>query len=729
MENKLKIAFENFKKGNYAPAWDSCLRILKTSPNQPDCLAMLGMMCNKAKRYSDAVTYLRKCLFFHPHKHIILTELATSLIYLEQLEEAEKLLNESVEFNPRYDKTYIQLGKLFKLTERKAESENILRELLIINPQSTAAMNNLGTLLMEENKQEEALQLFKKVIEINPQMGMAHKNIALIELKNGNKKEAEHHLSVALKFLPDDTDLLVELGKLYSSQLHTKKAISLTEKVLEKEPDNVEMLLLTGSSFQYLKEFEKAISYFERALKIDDNLSTPFYMMARCKTDLCDWENWNETREAFIRHLENDIKNPKPISCSTYDTHYYNIPDELQYQLMLRTADNYKPAPNDTKFDFINHSHTRLRIGYLSPDFRHHALGMSIYHLFQHHDHDRFETFAFSLLTPKEPDFIHEKIKKDADHFHDISQISNSEAAQLIFNCEIDILIDFGGYTNHTKPEIMNMKPAPVQIFMMGQPDTTGCAQYDYFLSDPLLIDKVNRKYYTENILSLPHGFICSPIEPSEKIITRKEMGIADDAFVFCSFCSPYKYEPLMFEIWMRILRTVENSILWLLGIPNDTFRNNINAFAKKHGVDPERIKISDYAPIEHHLNRFELCDLFLDTLYYSSCSSGSHALMMGVPVITLRGETNAMRQGASVCHAAGLDETICYTMDEYFNMAVELANSPEKLKRLKDKLTLNKQSIPHFDIKLNVQYMEKGYLQIWEKYMNGEKFTDLSID
>jgi protein O-GlcNAc transferase len=729
MEIELKEAFDNFKKGNFAPAWDSCLRILKTTPNQPDCLAMLGMMCNKAKRYSNAVTYLRKCLFFHPNKHIILTELATSLIYLEQIEEAEKLLNESMAFNTHYDKTYIQLGKLFKLTGRKSESETILRELLKFNPISTSAMNNLGTLLMEENNQEEAFDLFKKVIEINPQMGMAHKNIAQIELKKGNKEEAEHHLTLAMKFLPDDYEVLMELGKLYASQFYTKKAIACAEKALEKEPENTEMLLLTGSSYQYLKEFEKAINYFERALKIDENLSTAFYMMARCKTDLCDWENWNETRAKLIDYLEKDIKSPTPISCSTYDTHYYNIPDKLQYQLMLRTAEIYKPAVTTAKFNFNNRSHNRLRIGYLSPDFRQHALGMSVYQLFQHHNHDRFETFAFSLLTPKEPDFIHEKIKSDADHFHDISQVSAIEAAQLIFNCEIDLLIDFGGYTNHTKPEILSMKPAPVQIFMMGQPDTTGSSEYDFFLSDTLLIDEVNRKYYTENILFFPHGFICSPIEPSEKNITRKEIGIADDTFVFCSFCSPYKYEPLMFETWLKILKTVDNSILWLLGIPNETFCNNIKAFAKKHGVDPGRIIISEYAPIEDHLNRFKLCDLFLDTLYYSSCSSGSHSLMMGVPVITLYGETNAMRQGASVCHSVGLDDTICNTMDEYFNLAVELANSPEILKGLKDKLTVSKQSIPHFNINMNARYMEKSYLQIWDKYMNGEKFTDLSID
>ena len=728
MGNELQAAFEHFKQGNYATAWDLCQYILKTASTQPDCLAMLGMMSNKAERYADAEKYLRKCLFFHPKKHIILTELATSLVYLEKYDEAEKMLNQSMDINSNYEKTYIQLAKLTKQTERKPEAELLLRKLLSINPLSAAAMNNLGTLLVEDNKPNEALPLFKKVIEIDPRMGSAYKNIALIELKNDNKKEALHNFIFALKFFPNDTDSLFNMGNLYASSNKHSKAITFFEKILEKEPENIDVLILAANSFQDLKEFDKAIIYAEKALAIDDTKSTAFYIMARCKTDLFDYEQWNERRENFIKYLEKDLKNPSPINCSTYDPHYYNIPDELQHRLMLRIAEKYKPT-TQTKFEFNNRNHKKLRIGYISPDFRHHALGLSVYHIFQHHNHELFETYVFSLGNTGDSDSIQEKIKADANHFHDISNLKINESAQLIYDCEIDILIDFGGYTSHTKPEILTMKPAPVQIFMMGQPDTTGAPQYDYFLSDPILIDETNRKFYTENILYLPHGFICSPVEPSEKLITRKEVGIADDAFVFCSFCSPYKYEPTMFKTWIEILKAVDNSVLWLLGTPGETFRKNIQTFAEQHGVASERIIISGYAPIEEHLNRFKLCDLFLDTLYYSSCSSGSHALMMGVPIVSLCGETNAMRQGASVCHAAGIDETICHTMEEYFNMAVELAKSPEKLRLLKNKLTENQTSIPHFNIKLNVEYMEKGYLKIWEKYTKGEKLNDITID
>ena len=728
MENELQSAFNHFKQGNYAAAWNLCQHILKTAPTQPDCLAMLGMMSNKAKRYADAEKYLRKCLFFHPSKHIILTELATALVYLDKLEEAEKILTESMDINSKYEKTYIQLAKLNKQTGRKTDAERLLRELLSINSQSAPAMNNLGTLLMEENKTEEALSLFRKVIEINPQLGSAYKNIALIELKNGNKQEALHYFSIAAKFFPEDADLLIDFANLLVSENKHSKAITLYEKTLEKQPDKKEILVTLGRSYQLSREFSKAIGCYEKALDIDANLSAAFYLMARCKTDLCDWRDWEKTRGKFISYLEKDIKSPEPVTCSSYDTHYYNIPDELQFRLMRRIAEKYNPE-TETKFEFSNRNHAKLRIGYISPDFRNHAVGMSVYQLFQHHNRNYFEIFAFSLVIPTEEDFIYRKIKADVDYFHDISKISVIEAAKLIYECEIDILVDFGAYTNHTKPEILAMKPAPIQIHMIGQPDTTGSDKYDFFVSDSLLIDEVNRKYYTENILYLPHGFICSPIKPSDKQITRKEIGIADDAFVFCSFCSPYKYEPKMFEIWMRILNEVENSVLWLLGISNQSFENNLRSFAQEHDVNKSRIIFSEYAPIEEHLNRYRLCDLFLDTLYYTSSSTGIHALMMGMPIVTYRGETNAMRQGASVCHAAGLDETICDSLDEYYQLAIDLANSPQKLQQLKDKLPINNPSSQYFDLRKDVGYMEKAYLKIWNTYIKQEKFTDIYID
>lgn len=729
MRNELQIAFENFKRGNYGPAWDGCQKIIRLEPTQPDCLAMLGMMCNKAERYADAVSYLQKCLLYHPHKHVILTELATSLIYLEKYGEAEVNLNKSLAFNVDYQKTYIQFGKLYKQTNRKEEAITILRKLISKNPQSASALNNLGTLLVEDEKDDEALACFEKAVGINPNIGIAHKNIGLIALKRGKNEEFEHHFLHALKLLPNDVDLAIELGRLWFSQSKMEKVKQISIKALEIAPENIELLMLSANANMKLKNFEEALVRLEKVLVLAPDNSDAFYKMARCKTDLCDWAKWDEIREEFIQRLSDDVKKPVPVACSTYDSHYYNIPDSLQHQLMQKNAVSYNELIPAIKFEFDQRSHPKIRIGYISPDFRQHALGMSVYRYFQHHNRDQFEVYAFAVFQFDKPDRFAETIKSGVDHFYDISKLTAIEGAQLIYENEIDILIDFGGYTNFSKPEILALKPAPIQIFMMGQPDTTGSSKYDFFLSDSVLIDDVNRKYYTENILYHPHGFVISPLEPSEREFTKKDLGINEDTFVFCCFCSTYKYEPLMFSTWMKILKAVDNSVLWLLGNGNKTFEKNIYSFVENQGVDTKRVIISPFLTIEDHLKRMEICDLFLDTIYYTCSSSGGHVLMMGLPIVTIKGETNAMRQGASVCHAAGIDETICYSMEEYFNKAIELASDKDQLKYIKNKLIQNQAENPLFNIKYHVANFEKSYLHIWDTYQKGEDFTDLYID
>ncbi|HKM92426.1 MAG TPA: tetratricopeptide repeat protein, partial [Prolixibacteraceae bacterium] len=613
MKNELQIAFGNFKRGNYAPAWDGCQKIIRVEPTQPDCLAMLGMMCNKAERYSDAVNYLQKCLLYHPHKHVILTELATSLIYLEQYSEAEENLTKSIAFNADYQKTYIQFGKLYKHTNRKEEAIIILRKLISKNPQSASALNNLGTLLVEDENDDEALACFEKAVEINFNIGIAHKNIGLIALKRGQNEEAEKYLIQALKLLPNDIDLAIELSRLWFSQLKLEKVKRITLRALKNEPENIDLLMLSANADMQLNNFDKAIVSLEKVLQIQPENSDAFYKMARCKTDLCDWGKWDQIRDEFIKRLSDDVKKPVPVACSTYDTHYYNIPDSLQHQLMQKNAVSYNELIPDIKFEFGQRSHPKIRIGYISPDFRQHALGMSVYKYFQHHNRNQFEVYAFAVFMPQNTDRFTETIKSGVDHFYDISKLTATDGAKLIYENEIDILIDFGGYTNHTKPGILALKPAPIQIFMMGQPDTTGSSKYDFFLSDSILIDHVNRKYYTENILYHPHGFVISPLEPSEREFTKEDLGIDEDTFVFCCFCSTYKYEPRMFSTWMKILKTVDNSVLWLLGNGNKTFEKNINSFVESHGVAAKRVIISPFLTIEDHLKRMKICDLFLD--------------------------------------------------------------------------------------------------------------------
>jgi predicted O-linked N-acetylglucosamine transferase (SPINDLY family) len=710
------LANNSFIKGDYKKAWNLCKATLQQNPQQPDCLAMLGMMCNKAKQHLKAETYLRKCLEFHPKRYLILTELSASFIGQNNFSEAQTFLAESYKLNDKYAKTYILQAKLLKLQNKYNEAEQVLRQLLEINPQSVAGLNNLGNILANKGELNEAMLLFKKSMAINPQKGEAYKNVGLIELKNGNYREAMKNFIKAHRLMPTNISVLFEIGRLFGQKKQRQKALEVYEQIISLAPENGEAMMLSGINYWHMGQFEKAALYFETVYKSNSTYTEAFYRLMRCKADLADWENWDDNRTKLMANLTNDLESSRPLACSPMDLHYYNVPDELQFQVMKRYSEKYNNVPANV-FSFAGRNHNKIRVGYLSPDFRTHALGMSVYKMFEHHNREQFEIYVFSQYIPNPNDVFHKVIMDNADYFFNIENFNDKAAAQFIYDNEIDILVDFGGYSTHTKPGILKQKPAPVQLFMFGQPDTTAMPEVDYFISDYNLINQENQKYYTENIKRIPYGFICSPIEPSNKGITRKQLGLADDVFVFCSFCSPYKYEPTFFALWMNLLKQVEDSVLWLLSNGNASFEKNILKQAKLHGVNAKRILFAQSMPIAEHLERMKLADLFLDTRYYSSCSSASHALMAGLPVLTLRGNTNASRQGATVCQAAGLDDMICDSLEEYGQKALELATTGLKLYSVKKRLNKAHSQIAHFNMALNVSHIEKAFTEIWKNY------------
>lgn len=727
ISNVEQEAIENFKAGNYSQAWNLCKTVLSKQPGHTTCNNLMGFMCNKAGRYADAEKHLRICISNGQPSAMVLTELATTLIYLNKINDAQELLLQSAQVDSNYEKTFIQQAKIYKLTGDNQAAEEVLNQLLKKNPKSVAALNNLANLMAENNQTNQAISLLQQALEINPGNGNVCKTLGLLHLKNGNYKQALPVLLQANKLLPSDVDVLFAIGKILDASKQLQKAVEVYQRILNIDPANGEAMVLAGINNWHLRNYEVAANYFEQVYKAHPHYTEAFYRLLRCKADMADWTDRELLHFKLIETIIGDLQKSKPLACSPMDLHYYNLPDKWQHRVMQRFC-KQRTITAKASFNFSGRNHGKIRIGYLSPDFRNHALGMSVYKMFGCHNRQKFEVYLFSQYIPNPADPFHIEIKRTADKFIDLQNMDEHASAQAIYDNEIDILVDFGGYSTFTKAGILSLKPAPVIVHMFGQPDTTAMPQVDYFISDHNLIDTVNRPLYTEKMLYLPHGFICSPIEPSVQSLTRAQFGINDDAFVFCSFCSPYKYEPKMFAVWMQLLKQVNNSVLWLMTNNNKTFEQNIINSAAQHGIGANRILFAKPMPIDEHLQRMTLCDLFLDTLYYSSCSTASHALMAGLPVVTLRGNTNASRQGATVCKASGLTQTICNTIDEYYQKALDLVTNRQKLNALKTHLVQNCHQIPHFNIELNTRYIEQGYSAIWQRYLNGQKPADIEI-
>ena len=292
-------------------------------------------------------------------------------------------------------------------------------------------------------------------------------------------------------------------------------------------------------------------------------------------------------------------------------------------------------------------------------------------------------------------------------------------------------MICFVGYTTHSRMGILKESCAPIRINFLGYPGTLGTNHYDYIIADKILIPKKYQKDYSEKIVYLPDSYKLdhSTRKVSNKIFTKKELALPENSFVFCCFNNNFKITPNVFNIWMNILKNVKNSVLWLMiKGDNQTVKNHLKKEALKKGIESDRLIFANRMPLSDHLARLKLANLFIDTMPYNAHNTAGDALWVGLPVLTLCGETFASRVGASQLNAIGLNELITLTDKEFEDLAIELANNPKKLQQIKNKLNNNKISKPLFNTKLFTKNIEKAYSIIYEEYLKKLPIKNIEI-
>jgi len=362
----------------------------------------------------------------------------------------------------------------------------------------------------------------------------------------------------------------------------------------------------------------------------------------------------------------------------------------------------------------------RLKIGYFSADF-HSFPGMYLMvGLLEKHDRTKFEISAFSY-GPDIYDQMRNRIVNAVDHFIDIKTADSDTVVNLARQQNIDIAVHRNGYTKNERTELFASGLAPIQINYLGYPGTLGADFIDYIVADPILIPEDKRQHYSEQIIYLPNSY--QPTDNtriiSDKVIKRKDMGLPDKGFVFCCFNQIYKISPSEFNIWMRLLKSVKGSVLWLLK-SNKWAEENLKRHAEAHGVNAERIIFAEIVPQAEHLARQQLADLFLDTFNYNAHTTTSDALWAGLPLVTKLGKGFAARVAGSLLNAVGLPELVTETEKDYEVLILELATNPKKLIKIKEKLAINRLTQPLFNTELYTKHLENGYQQAYQKYFDG---------
>jgi len=628
---------------------------------------------------------------------------------------AAELLKKAARINPRSIKALNNLGIVFGELKRSQESLDTFERAIALDPTNPQTLNNRGNALADLNRLDGALESFGLAIKIQSNFFDAYINRARVFLQLGRYEEALADNDRALIFAPLHPDIHNNRGGVLLKLHRTGEALASYDRALAIRPDHANALGNRGSILNELGRYDEALSAFDKALAIKPDLPGTKADRIYSKMHLCGWSN----HDAECLEVISSMRGGAPTSPFVV----LGISSSREDQLHCATTyskKNYPPADKPV-LQGGHYRHDRIRVAYLSGDFRDHPVAYLLAGVFEQHDQDRFETFAISF-GPDNPNEMRTRLGRAFSRFIDVREKSDFDIAKLLKELEIDIAIDLMGHTTGSRMGILAHRAAPIQINYLGFPGTTGASHVDYIIADPILIPERHRNDYTEKIAYLPNTFMPGdsnrPI--SDGVLDRMQHGLPKTGTVFCCFNNTYKLNPSVFECWTRILNRVEGSVLWL-SATNATAADNLRKAASAKGVDPNRLVFAKRLPSSaDHLARHRLADLFLDSLPYNAHTTANDALWSGLPVLTQIGETFAGRVAASLLNTVGLPELIKQTQEEYEKAAIELATDPARLALFKDRLAQNRLTTPIFNTQLFTRHIENAYAVMAERYQAG---------
>jgi len=686
--------------------------------NKPDISLLINqaLTYHQQGQFAQAIPLYQHVLPAEPDNILVLTNYGKALQKVNCHQEAIDILRRAIKLNPNHAQLYFYLSQSLKVQGDIETAAECLQKAIQLQPDFWGAYNNLGTIFQQQGNLAEAAQCYAKALEYNPNFAQAHSNLASIWQLQGDLERAKAGLIRALQLEPNYVPALLNLAYIYKQQGPLPGAIDCYQQVLAQEP-RPEAYYNLGEILDYQGNIAGALACYQKVQELDPKNYNIEGAIAFTRLKICDWEDYESRTAEFIHSVQKYLNQETAYSPSPLALSSFPVPLALhrQFAESLSRATVAKMAKIKAGCNFAYPPNTdKLKIGYISPDFREHAVGKILKDMFSYCDRTRFEVYAYSTVDYN--DAITETIRNGCDYFVNISAMTAETAARKINADGIHILIDLAGRTIGNGEEILALQPAQIQAHFLGYPDTMGADFIQYAIADSKLITPEIAQTYTEEIIYLPHAFFSSPMEIFERMMTRAEFGIPEDAFVFCCFNSHYKITPDLFDLWMRILAQVSNSVLWLTG-GSEILIANLRREAAKRGIDGNRLFFTEKLPNSEYLARYRLADLFLDTFIYNGGSTAISALYAGCPVLTRSGNTNASRMGASICAAAKLNSLICSSSQEYEKQAIYLANHPRSLGYYRRHLSKNRDQLPLFNVRGFVQTLENALWQMWETY------------
>lgn len=579
------------------------------------------------------------------------------------------------------------------------------------------SLYNSGIIHRRRNDFEAALANWARVIALEPGHYAAHMATGRLCNQLDRLGAAADSFNSALASRPGDVDALTCLGNTARAGGQPRAALRYYDQALSTNPDHALALASRGYLLAELGAHEEAVDSLGRALRSDPTLHRALGARFAAQLRICDWSDFEASRHA-IRHA---LRQGRPADRPWTFLLHTDDPAEQRNAAEIHARETLQ-APARPLWSGERYAHDRLRVAYVSSDFRAHAITYLMAETLRRHDPARFEVFAYAL-GPRADDAERREVAASVPNFFDVSARSDLDVARMIRTAEIDVLVDLNVYTTHARPQIFAHRCAPLQINYLGYPGTSGARCYDYVIADGQVIPHGGEAAFSEQVIRLPHSYQASPgVTPDEARADgdRRADGLPVSGFVFCCFNGSLKLTPDVFRLWMDLLNRRPDAVLWLLD-GGEAVTRNLRAEALRCGVDPDRLVFAPPLPRASHLARHRCADLFLDTWPYNAHTTANDALRMGLPVVTFAGRSFAARVAASLLHAVGLPELVTDTPEAYAQLATELAEDPARLaavtRRLRDAATTS----PLFDARQFTRDLEDAYLYASARAQAGE--------
>ena len=677
----------------------------------PNTLFHQGKKHHKQGDLDQAEALYTKILAAYPDHPQVLHGLGMVAFHREEYAQATTLIEQALAVNPVFPSFHNNLGNCFKEMDDPKLAEVCYRQAIDLNPKYAAAHLNLGLLLIQQSKSGEGERHIRQAVQLKPDFAEARCELGRIHARCGEKDKARRCYEETVRQNPHAAVGHLALAGEFQRSGAYEQAIACYRQGLQRDPRNVDALIALGCLLSHFDRLAEAEPCFVRALEVQSDHIQAFYQLMDVRARTCNWATRAEDLQTMERLTEAYLEKGGPVDPTPRILHYFPLPDEMHARLVRFQAGRIQArcADINARLD-IQHplnNPERLKIGYVSPDFGDHAVGLLIHDMFRHHDRT---------------DIVQKHIRGGVDHFIDIAPMTAEESAKRIHEDGIHILIDLAGLTAHCRPDLFALEPAPVQAHYLGYPNTIGADWLPYIIADEIVIPEEHLARYAESVVFMPDTFaVTSPLTIDPAPITRREAGLPEDAFVFCGFNSSYKIEPEVFAAWMRILEQTPGSMLWLTG-SNESAEARLKNAAEEHGIDPARLTFAERTTMARHLARVRLADLYLDTFIYNGGSTTVCLLTAGLPTVTRSGDRYHARMAASMVRAAGLPDLICGTTDAYITRAVHFATHPDELAEIRQRLADNQSTAPLFQTARFVRHLEQAYQQMWGQYMAGKK-------